>query len=87
MTSQGVDYRDRPGTPVTESDGSLRPDVLLVKVADAMRILNLSKSVIYDQIRRGRLRTVSEGRARLIPATALRDYVDLLLREAQDHGS
>lgn len=67
-----------------ESETLLEPDVLLYKVTDAMRILNVSKWTIYDQIRRGRLRSVSQGRARLIPASALRDYVALLVSEAQD---
>ena len=57
--------------------------VLLYKVTDVMRMLNMSRSVIYDQMRRGRLRSVHEGRARLIPESAVREYVDLLVREAR----
>ncbi len=60
--------------------------VLLYKVSDAMRILNMSKWAIYDQIRRGRLRTVVQGRARLIPASALFEYVELLKAEARGDG-
>jgi excisionase family DNA binding protein len=67
-----------------QSGSLLEPDVLLYKVPDAMRMLNMSKWAIYDQIRRGRLRTVTRGRSRLIPASALREYVALLIREAQD---
>lgn len=67
-----------------ESELPGAPEVMLFKVSDAMRILNMSKSLIYDQIRRGRLRSVSQGRSRLIPARALQDYVDLLERESQD---
>lgn len=63
--------------------GTVTSDVLLYKVSDAMRILNMSKWTIYDQIRRGRLRSVCQGRARLIPAEALREYIELLTREAQ----
>ena len=59
------------------------PEILLYKVSDAMRILNMSKWAIYDQIRRGRLRSVHQGRSRLIPAEALHEYVDLLAREAE----
>ncbi|MEV5973002.1 helix-turn-helix domain-containing protein [Streptomyces sp. NPDC051921] len=55
---------------------------LLYRVPDAMRVLSMSRTVIYDQIRTGRLRTVKQGRARLIPLSALRDYVALLEREA-----
>ncbi|SCK43556.1 helix-turn-helix domain-containing protein [Streptomyces sp. WMMB 322] len=47
-----------------------------------MRLLNLSRSVIYEQIRAGRLRTVKQGRSRRIPDSAIREYVALLEREA-----
>jgi excisionase family DNA binding protein len=57
-------------------------DPLLYRVVDAMRVLNLSRSVIYEQIRAGRLRTVHQGRACRIPASALREYVALLEQEA-----
>jgi excisionase family DNA binding protein len=47
-----------------------------------MEILSLGRSVIYELLRSGRLRSVREGRTRLIPAAAIRDYVTLLEREA-----
>jgi excisionase family DNA binding protein len=55
----------------------------LYRVADAMVILSMGRSVIYQQIRSGRLRSVTEGRRRLIPASAIADYVALLEDEAQ----
>lgn len=55
---------------------------LLYRVEGAMELLNLSRTVIYEQIRAGRLRTVHQGRACRIPLSALRDYVALLEREA-----
>ncbi|KOU79704.1 MULTISPECIES: helix-turn-helix domain-containing protein [Streptomyces] len=55
---------------------------VLLKVAAAMTALSLSRSVIYELIRAGRLRTVNEGRARLIPRSAINEYVALLEREA-----
>ena len=55
----------------------------LYRVADAMVVLSMSRSVIYEQIRSGRLRSVTQGRARLIPASAIADYVALLEREAK----
>jgi excisionase family DNA binding protein len=58
------------------------PEVLLYKVPEVMRALNLSRSVVFDLLRTGRLRSVKEGRSRLIPAAALRDYIALLEREA-----
>jgi excisionase family DNA binding protein len=54
----------------------------LYKIPEAMVLLSLSRSAIYEQIRSGRLRSVQQGRARLIPAAAVRDYVALLEREA-----
>ncbi|MEU4729541.1 MULTISPECIES: helix-turn-helix domain-containing protein [unclassified Streptomyces] len=55
---------------------------VLLKVAAATTALSLSRSVIYELIRSGRLRTVNEGRARLIPRSAINEYVALLEREA-----
>jgi excisionase family DNA binding protein len=54
----------------------------LYRVTDAMVLLSLSRTVIYEQIRSGRLRSVCQGRARLIPAAAIADYVALLERES-----
>lgn len=58
--------------------------VQLHRIPEAMRLLSLSRSVIYEQIRSGRLKSVTQGRRRLIPATAIAAYVDLLRREADD---
>jgi excisionase family DNA binding protein len=55
----------------------------LYKVTDAMTLLSLSRSVIYEEIRSGRLRSVKRGRSRLISATAITDYVNLLETESR----
>lgn len=57
-------------------------DLQLYEVTDAMRMLRLGKTVIYELIRSGRLRSVKQGRARRIPAAAIRDYIALLEEEA-----
>ena len=57
-------------------------DRQLYRVPEAMRILSLSRTVIYELIRSGRLRSVTQGRARLIPASAISEYVALLESEA-----
>ena len=54
----------------------------LYRVPEAMRLLSLSRSVIYEQIRVGRLKSVTQGRTRLISASAITDYVSMLQREA-----
>jgi excisionase family DNA binding protein len=52
-----------------------------------MALLSLSRTVIYEQIRAGRLRTVRQGRTRLVPATAIADYIALLEHETTNGGN
>ncbi|MDG4794411.1 helix-turn-helix domain-containing protein [Micromonospora sp. WMMD1082] len=63
------------------------PTRALYRIPEVMRLLSLSRSVIYEQIRAGRLRTVRQGRARLVPAAAITAYVDLLEQETQKGGT
>jgi excisionase family DNA binding protein len=58
-------------------------DLQLYRVKDAMRLLKLSRTVIYELMRTGRLRSVQQGRARLITAEAIREYIALLEDEAE----
>lgn len=58
------------------------PERHLYRIPEAMQLLSMSRSVIYEQIRARRLRSVLQGRTRLIPAAAITAYVDLLMREA-----
>jgi excisionase family DNA binding protein len=62
---------------------SVVPARHLYRIPEAMRLLSMSRTVIYEQIRAGRLRTVSQGRSRLVPAKAIQDYVALLIRESE----
>ncbi|HVK21353.1 MAG TPA: helix-turn-helix domain-containing protein [Actinokineospora sp.] len=55
----------------------------LYRIPEAMLLLSMSRSVIYEQIRAGRLRSVKQGAARLIPAVAIQEYVNLLIRESE----
>ncbi len=54
----------------------------LYRIVDAMVVLSMSRSVIYEQIRSGRLRSVTQGRTRPIPASAITEYIALLEQEA-----
>lgn len=54
---------------------------LLYRIPEAMAALSLSRTVIYEEMRAGRLRYVTRGRDRRIPATALEEYVALLEAE------
>jgi excisionase family DNA binding protein len=58
------------------------PAKALYKVSEAMIMLSLGRTVVYELLRSGRLRSVKEGRTRLIPAQAIADYVALLERES-----
>jgi excisionase family DNA binding protein len=55
----------------------------LYRVSEAVELLSLSRSVVYELIRSGRLGSVVEGRARRIPGSAIAEYVALLEREAR----
>jgi excisionase family DNA binding protein len=59
------------------------PERHLYRITEAMRLLSMSRSVIYEQLRAGRLKSVKQGRARLIPAKAIDAYVDLLVKESE----
>ena len=55
----------------------------LYRIMDAMVVLSMSRSVIYEEIRSGRLRSVKRGRSRRISAAAVADYIALLEQEAE----
>jgi len=48
---------------------------VLYRVEEAADALRLSRSVIYELIRSGQLRTVKAGRSRRVPVEALAEYV------------
>ena len=64
------------------------PTRALYDVSEAMELLSLSRTQIYELIRSRRLVTVTQGRRRLVPASSITQYVALLLCEAggDDHG-
>jgi excisionase family DNA binding protein len=55
----------------------------LYSVRETMEALSMSPTVLYEQIRSGRLRSVKQGRSRRIPRTAIAEYVALLERESR----
>jgi excisionase family DNA binding protein len=66
---------------MTQSRSWQPPGKVLYRVNEAMAVLSMSRSVIYEEIRAGRLRSVKRGRSRLISASAIADYVALLEQE------
>ncbi len=66
--------------------GSQVPRRVLYRVDEAVVLLGLSRSQLYELIRSGRLQTVTEGRVRLVPAASIDAYVSLLTIEAKAAG-
>ncbi|MEV5491884.1 helix-turn-helix domain-containing protein [Streptomyces bobili] len=54
----------------------------LLTVPEVMSRLRFSRSKVYDLIRSKRLASITEGRCRRIPESALRDYIRTRLEEA-----
>ncbi|MGX1839391.1 helix-turn-helix domain-containing protein [Streptomyces diastaticus] len=61
------------------------PTRRLLRVEDAATTLGFKRSTAYEEIRRGRLRTVQVGRRRLIPTEYIEEYIELLKRESHNH--
>ena len=70
-------------THATQHTSARQLDVQLYKVSDVMQVLSVSRTVVFELLRAGRLRSVKQGRIRLIPASAIREYVALLEKEAE----
>lgn len=83
QADRSIGSETKPEVAIVDSAGQ-QLDVQLYKVTDAMRILSVSRTVIFELLRSGRLRSVKQGRTRLIPASAIRDYVALLEKEAEE---
>ena len=56
---------------------------MMYKIPEVMAMLRMSRHAIYEQIHRGRLRIVKQGRATFVTAAAVRAYVELLEREGE----
>lgn len=52
-------------------------------VAEAMKLLSMSRTAIYEEMRNGRLHFVKRGRSTLIPAESIESYVRLLINETE----
>ncbi|MFY1652481.1 excisionase family DNA-binding protein [Solwaraspora sp. WMMB762] len=63
-----------------EPTPATRPRVL--RVEEAARELGIGRSLVYDLIRSGRLRSFKVGSRRLIPAAAIDEAIDQLSQEA-----
>lgn len=57
------------------------PEQRLVDVEEAARILSLGRTHVFALIAAGTLRSVKSGRRRLVPLTAIDEYVDRLVEQ------
>ncbi|MDX3631682.1 helix-turn-helix domain-containing protein [Streptomyces sp. NPDC002680] len=56
---------------------------ILYRPEEAAVVLRIGRSMVYEEIRLGRLQTVRIGRRRLVPPDYIAEYVELLKREAR----
>ncbi|MGW2204751.1 helix-turn-helix domain-containing protein [Streptomyces sp. NPDC001774] len=54
----------------------------LLTVPEVMARLKLGRSMVYDLIRSGRLVSITIGRARRVPADAIRDFIENRIEES-----
>ncbi len=57
---------------------------LLYDVDDAMRATRIGRTKLYELMADGTITSVKVGRRRMIPAQALRDFIDRLVAESDD---
>jgi excisionase family DNA binding protein len=60
------------------------PAALLYTIPEVTSLLRLSKTQVFEEIRRGRIQSVKVGRARRVPAQCLAEFVALLIEEAKE---
>ncbi|MFE2886306.1 helix-turn-helix domain-containing protein [Streptomyces sp. NPDC059272] len=56
---------------------------VLYRPEEAAIVLRIGRSMVYEEIRLGRLQTVRIGRRRLVPPDYIAEYIELLKREAR----
>lgn len=59
------------GMPAAPSEGAL-----LLSVAEAAKALGVSRGSLYDLVNAGEVKSIQIGRCRLIPRTALIEFID-----------
>ena len=64
------------------ADVLLRPgQPIFYRIPEVMKMLALGRSVVFEQLRTGRLASVRQGRSRRITVFAILKYIELLERE------
>jgi excisionase family DNA binding protein len=63
------------------TEGTHNMEKLLLTPEEAAEALNISRSMLYDLIRFRAIKSVKIGKARRIPAAAMREYVAALMSD------
>ena len=77
-------------TETTEPQVANEPhaaELQLYTIEEAMTMLRMGRTTIFDLLRNGRLNSVREGRARRIPPRAIAEYIALLEREEAERNA
>jgi predicted DNA-binding transcriptional regulator AlpA len=61
-------------------------DLCLYTVPEVMAMLHMSRSVIFDELRDRRLKSLQRGRSRRFTADHIREYIALLEHESADQS-
>jgi excisionase family DNA binding protein len=56
---------------------TIRPEIQMHRISDAAQITRLHANTIFEHIKAGRLKSVKIGGRRLIPETALREFLQI----------
>ena len=80
-TAKGQRSRVSQGATSVRNSAATLSGRALYTVPEAMKMRNLSRRVIYKRIRSGRLLTVTKERRRLVQASSMTAYVDLLVKK------
>lgn len=68
-------------TPVRQRQTLEPPAQLLLSVEDAMAVLSMTRPRFYREVNRDRIKTIKDGKRRLVPYLALVDYTRRLCAE------
>ena len=74
IRSAFADLADAVVDALRDAAPAPEPPVRLLSIDQAAEALGIGRTATYDQIRAGRLRSVTAGRRRLIPADALAEF-------------
>lgn len=61
---------------MSRSNGSMTVETLTLSVDEAAKAIGIGRDLAYDMIHSGELRSIKVGRRRLVPKSAVVDFVE-----------